>query len=84
VGNYCGFKMYFETLQLRDYENRVSLEYSLFVQGLGLEKYTFNGGSLANTPDIAVHYPQRALLKIPTLIESVEGNIQNLHKILLI
>lgn len=80
VGNYCGFKMYFETLQLRDYDNRVSLEHSLFVQGLGSEKYTFNGGLLANTPEIAVHYPQKALLKIPTLIESVEGNIQNLHK----
>jgi hypothetical protein len=72
--------MYFETLKLRDYDNRISLESSLFVQGLGNEKYTFNGGLLANTPEIAVHYPQRALLKIPILIESVEENIKNLQK----
>jgi N12 class adenine-specific DNA methylase len=80
IGLYAGFRMYLETLLLRDYDNRVSLEHSLFLQGKGSEKYTFNGGMLANTPEIAVHYPQKALLKIPVLIESVEQNIVNLKK----
>lgn len=44
IGDYCGFKLYFETLKLKDYNDRISLESSLFVQGIGKEKYTFNGG----------------------------------------
>jgi hypothetical protein len=80
IGLYAGFRMYLETLLLRDYDNRVSLEHSLFLQGKGSEKYTFNGGMLANTPEIAVHYPQKALLKIPVLLDSVEQNIINLKK----
>lgn len=30
IGMYKGFRMYLETLLLRDYDNRVSLEHSLF------------------------------------------------------
>jgi N12 class adenine-specific DNA methylase len=80
IGKYAGFRMYLETILLRDYDNRVSLEHSLFLQGKGSEKYTFNGGMLANTPEIAVQYPQKSLLKIPVLLESVEQNIINLKK----
>lgn len=80
IGNYYGFKMYFESLILRDMENRVQLEHSLFLQGKSNEKYTFNGGLLANTPEIAIHYPQRTLIKIPVLLESIEHNLDNLHK----
>ena len=80
ISHYGGLRMYIETLKLKDYDNRISLEQSVFIQGKSSEKYSFNGGMMANTPDIAVHYPQRALLKIPLLVESVQENINNLQK----
>ncbi|MEA5402798.1 helicase-related protein [Arcicella sp. DC2W] len=80
VGTYAGFKMYFEATKIRDFDNRVSLENILILQGQSNEKYAFNSGYLARTPDIAVQYPQRALLKIPVLLESVQQNIENINK----
>ncbi|MEA5461623.1 helicase-related protein [Arcicella sp. LKC2W] len=80
VGEYFGMRLYFESIILRDVELRSTIDHSLFIEGNDGVKYTFNGGFLANTPEIALNYPHRALLKIPFLLENVLENIDSLSK----
>lgn len=75
IGNLYGFNLLIKTDASMKDEFQFT-ENRFFVLGSGDVKYTHNNGKLASDPKLASHNFVNALLKIPSLLEKEQQNLQ--------
>jgi hypothetical protein len=79
IGELYGFKLLIKTEESMK-EGLSMKQNRFFIEGDGNIKYTFNNGSIAQEPKLAVRYFLHALEKIPSLIEKYQSETEKLSK----
>ena len=79
IGTLCGFNLLVKTEESQK-EGLFAKQTQFFVEGEGNVKYTYNNGSIAQDPKLAVMYFLHALEKIPSLIEKCTKETEKLTK----
>jgi hypothetical protein len=79
IGELYGFKLLVKTEDSQK-EGVLFKQNRFFIEGEGNIKYTYNNGSIANDPKLAVNYFLHALEKIPSLIEKYQADTEKISK----
>jgi len=79
IGTLYGFNLLVKTEESMK-EELFTKQNRFYVEGEGNIKYTYNNGTIAQDPKLAVHYFINALEKIPSLIEKYQAETEKVSK----